>query len=696
MKTKKRFSLRCEARKKKEGALWEVVTIQEGKSQNNVYYPAEVLKRDYKRLHGAGSFIYQLGDGVFEHLPEEFVQKYNGPIGNLIGWFRNPHIETIKGKVAIVADLYIHKAAQQVRDFFKDCWEQGKQIGFSITALASSEKRAFENETVDWITEIWFISVDPVSFPAVEGAEALHLLESEREEFLMLEQLKERILELAKKIAPETVQEDNEEFGKTTAVALINQLVESLDSESFPEADVKVQLSRLRDAIEDEDDETAMNILENLLSLDDRGEQLEKLKKLEALLDEKKIDKALEFVTQLTESAPRTEKRPTSNEIEQKLVEKFGSEKATRLRELLGDAARLCLSEAEDVRDEKSLLWDKLEALQMLLNDNEIEAAQNLLKAILSGEYSEEPEGEEEEEDSEYPLPEQDEEVKEEDENMEGDVEIEDVEDLDDEELSRELDELEAEIANGDVENVDDEELSRELDELEAEIAKLDGDEGDETEEEIMENQEIRIAKIELEKLLGESQLPEPTKAKLRSEFEGRAVTTETLENAFAREEKYLKALNVKMENRQIQAFETQMATQKTQIQESFDNELKALRKEKEELKKEVDAIKDERAQTHTQAILEQKLKEAQLTKVSESRVRKSFEGKVATAEDIEKVIASEVQLTTQIISEMASTVTHFGQAEEAESEIFDEAAAEKIVFDFFGSRMNVTEETTD
>jgi len=88
---RKQVKLQCEA-KAKTGELWEVITVTEGLSENDAYYSAEVLKQDYKYLHGANSYLYQLGDGVFEHLPEEFQRNYNGVLGNVIGWFRNPRI----------------------------------------------------------------------------------------------------------------------------------------------------------------------------------------------------------------------------------------------------------------------------------------------------------------------------------------------------------------------------------------------------------------------------------------------------------------------------------------------------------------------------------------------------------------------------------------------------------------------------
>ena len=723
-----KIKLLCETRKKKTGELWEIVAIKEGLSENDVFYPADVLERDYQRLWGASSYIYQLGDGVFEHLPEALQETYNGLVGNLIGWFKNPRIEKINEKIAIVADLYIHKAAEQVREFFKDCWEHGRTIGFSITAFASSEKRTIEEKIVDYITELWFLSVDPVSYPAIGDAEAIRLLESVQEGFslqittrkeriIMTEELKDKLIVMAKKVLPETTVA--EEFERTEAIALITQMFESLDPQSFPEADVRTQLARLRDAIEDDDDETAGSILENLLSLEERGQQLSMLKKLESLLDEKKIDKALEVLTSLSESKPNAkveeqEKTGVPKTNDERLAAHFGDEKAAKLKELLGDTAFDCLP-PRGTKVNETLLWDKLEALQTLIKDEEFEAASNLLKAILEGDFSEP-----------YPYPKPT--------TVEGpplpavdEAPVEEVEEVSEsrfgEGLSPQIPPVKEEtiVDKKETENaeVEIEELERELDELEKELEEEEAvgeleedDPGVPPVEEEGEDIQVRMTKIELEKLLENVALPEVTKEKLRVEFTSRGASIKELQTAIDYELQYLSALEYKFEDpraseiaterkvaqesfrSELSSLQKTLEEEKSNFQKQLATEMKTLAKQRTELQAQIDGMKLKAGQSDTQALLEQKLREANLTSISEQRVRKAFKDKVVTEEEIEKMIAEEVQLTTQIIGEMASTVSGFGEVEEEVD--YSEEKAENMIHEFFASRMGVTLEEAE
>jgi len=158
MKNKTTQTLTCEAKPSdsKVGKLWEVVPIISGLSANNVYYPADVLEEHYDRINWANSYLYALKDGSFEHLPEDFYLKQDRDyIGNLVGWLENPHVETSGDKTKIIANWYIHKAAKSVREFLLDCWEHGKKITLSVTALVDSSKRVFDGKMVDWVNDIY-------------------------------------------------------------------------------------------------------------------------------------------------------------------------------------------------------------------------------------------------------------------------------------------------------------------------------------------------------------------------------------------------------------------------------------------------------------------------------------------------------------------------------------------------------------
>ena len=48
--------------KTKTGKTWEVVLIETGKSENDIYYPADVLKRATHLFEGARACAYKFGE----------------------------------------------------------------------------------------------------------------------------------------------------------------------------------------------------------------------------------------------------------------------------------------------------------------------------------------------------------------------------------------------------------------------------------------------------------------------------------------------------------------------------------------------------------------------------------------------------------------------------------------------------------
>lgn len=735
-----RKKLQIEAKileKSKDGSLWEVALLPEGFSANGPFYPPEALRLSYKRAEGIPSYLYYAGEPIFEHLPGEFAhERPDGLVGNQIGWFRNARLATLDGKLTILADLYVHRAVPNVRTFLKDCWEHGKKIGFSITAEALAETRMHEGKEVDWILELWFTSADPVSYPAIGGAEALKLLESKmdtatiKEDRTMTENIKNQILSLATKLAPESVKDVGEDFNATKAVALLSNLMETFSPDSFPEESFKRQLSRLRDAIEDEDDETATNILGELLKTSEHQERYEALKKLEGLLTEEKLDKALEVVDQLVqikESEQEGQKTGTPKTDEERLAAHFGDETATKLKELLGEDASMCLPERGQKVKAASLLWDKLEALKALIADEEQEAALNLLNAILEGEYSEpypypqpksetgdtkveEPGVETEEEESttetsEKPEGEELNETPEEEEfSIEDELDAELVAEI--KKLKDELEEEEADIVPDETEEVPGaSETDTEPDEeLEAEIKKLEDEpkeakpipeeeeaNGLETDtqegETTMETPESRLTRMELEQLLAESLLPNAAQEKLRAEFSNKDASPTELKAAIKRETSYLGSLNVPAPTPK-DPLRKEREELKKQIKESKE----AVQAEREELRNEIKELRESVQKERFSNLLESKLADVRLTKISENRVREAFSNKIGDEAALNETIASETKLATQIISEMASTVTDFGSADIDEGD-FTEEKAVNIIHSFFSERMRVEEE---
>lgn len=323
------------------GSRWRICALTAGKSENDAYYPEEVLKNDFQGLEGCNSYIYRLDEGagmVFDHLPQEFLTPFDAPLmGHLIGWFSNPQIEILDEKTAITAELYIHRSAQPARNFFLDCWEHGKEIGFSITALTAYSNRMFDGTPVHWIEKMWFISCDPVSYPAVKGARALKLLESIKKEARkeMDGKVLECLFQIGQKIAPEL-----KATGKTreASIAFCSHLIETL-TECFPDSAIKGRLISLREALEKEDDTEAQKILELVSSDFEVGKTL----------------------------YAKVEKLRASLEAGQK----------TQIRE----AYQLCLADMEKIDDQA--MMEKLLSLKTLLDSEEWEAAKEYVAGLI-------------------------------------------------------------------------------------------------------------------------------------------------------------------------------------------------------------------------------------------------------------------------------------------------------------------------
>ena len=325
-----------------KGSLWRICALTEGKSENDAYYPAEVLKNDYRGMQGTNSYLYRLAEGasmVFDHLPSEFLTPFDAPLmGHLIGWFSKPQIEMVDGKVAITAELYIHRSAQPVRNFFLDCWEHGKEIGFSITALTAYSERAIDREPVHWIEKLWFISCDPVSYPAVKGARALKLLESVNKEARkeMDAKVLDQLFLIGQKIAPELKTEIK---NRDSGIAFCSHLIETLSAEGFPDAALKAHLVSLRDSLESDNDAEAQKILGLVSSSFEIGKTLSStVEKLRASLDAGQFVQAKE-------------------------------------------AIQLCLADADKIEDKA--FKEKLLSLKVLLDGNEWEAAKEYLAGII-------------------------------------------------------------------------------------------------------------------------------------------------------------------------------------------------------------------------------------------------------------------------------------------------------------------------
>lgn len=355
----------------KEGKVWKVSLLDEGPSQNTyqgapIFYTKELLEKVVKRFDGLPAYVYQAGDISFDHLPAKYQKKRGDLILNKIGWYKNPRLERINEVWHLVADLHIHEGAEAIRKFLKDAWDRGKRIGASIVADGFAELKKIKDRWYAVMEDLVPKSCDPVSNPAT-GARFIKLLESEGGSM----NIQEKLLELAKKLAPDLVEEADQELTKDDQVELVDSLMEGLDTESFPEDLLRNQLARLREAIFTEEDEKAAATMAEIF-----GE---------------------EYESEEEECEGEPEESPKLNpksEGAQKLVEQFGQEMAEKLVSAMGKNALKLLSQDDEgspypypgPRGE-SEFWKKLEDLMELVKDEKLESAKELLTAIIGGEY---------------------------------------------------------------------------------------------------------------------------------------------------------------------------------------------------------------------------------------------------------------------------------------------------------------------
>ena len=640
---KKTINMQCnltEQDAESVGSLWEVSVLVEGQSANGPYYPADVLQKCYERVDGINSYLYQIRDGLF-HLPDEFQREYdNTLLGNVIGWFNDSRVDIVDGKTTIISHLYIHKAAKSVRDFFIDCWEHGKQIGFSITALAEFEFKEVAGNVTEWITDLWFMSADPVSQPAVAGAQAIRLLESTKEvRNPIMEELRSELTKLAQLVTPDiTVQED---LDRIQAVALVTQIIESLSPNLFPDAPFRDKLVRLRDAIEHERDGEAGELLKNLIALESKDMKT-KLESLAILVKDAKWDDAKESVSAL-----------------------------------------LSVSEAMDDGDEEYPdLVDTLKKIQMMIQDEEIEAADKTLSELIKmlDKDVENPEDIEElplplEPEDAYPLP-PDNNLGEEENN------------LDTVSLEKELDRIMSEDVK---------------EQPEKERATVGKSVGVRTEH-IKESADVRTTRIELERMLETANLPDKTREKITRDLDGKEVSKRAIQETIRAETQYLHDVGVNLSgipsetqnaidaavdktsdvlNTEVQGFKTTMAESQQEVAELKQGIEGALA----EYKNLVTSMKEEAEKANTKQLLENLLPLTPLPQSSAKRIREQFDNTTASKEEIKEAIQKEATMANEVLGELTSTVLGFGDDDKVPT---NEAEARKSVEDFFGERLGV------
>lgn len=204
--------LRLLEAKDPEGKDWDIVVIEAGLGKNNRFYPAEVLKKARHLYQHIPVNLFKLGD--FDHVPDELEEIKSHLVGNQVGFLEDPRFSEFKvdglSKKGILARLHIDEGAKSLRAKLLDWWKHGviDRLGLSHDAGGDTTKDHLSGiETVDKIKEI--SSVELVTYPA-QGGQFLRLLASQGGK-TMLKELGKALLSIFKKIDADLVEGIDEE-----------------------------------------------------------------------------------------------------------------------------------------------------------------------------------------------------------------------------------------------------------------------------------------------------------------------------------------------------------------------------------------------------------------------------------------------------------------------------------------------------
>lgn len=168
-----------------EGKDWDVVIIEAGLSLNNVFYPSDTLRRDFKIFEGVRACAYRFGNKLgggrdqFNHLPDvAALQKPEGFVENEVGFFRNARFGKFKRPdghtgEGILALFHVLEGHEWLRKNLRDAWEHGRSdlMGFSIDARGQAREGMIEGKRVRIVEKIVEVrSTDVVTNPAAGGA----------------------------------------------------------------------------------------------------------------------------------------------------------------------------------------------------------------------------------------------------------------------------------------------------------------------------------------------------------------------------------------------------------------------------------------------------------------------------------------------------------------------------------------------
>lgn len=143
----------------KPGSKWAVVVIQEGRSQNNTFYPAEVLRAATKLYEGVKVF--------WNHDTKSGMRDPR----DIAGFIRSPKFVSLESRQGAIGAV-LHATTPTARERLLEAHEAGNPglFGLSHTALAEYERVQLADGPALRVKAIKAVeSVDIVSFPSAGG-----------------------------------------------------------------------------------------------------------------------------------------------------------------------------------------------------------------------------------------------------------------------------------------------------------------------------------------------------------------------------------------------------------------------------------------------------------------------------------------------------------------------------------------------
>jgi hypothetical protein len=151
--------IEAEGEDEPKGAVWDVVVIRPGLSENGFFYPEKALKEAVGLFDGAR---------VLARSDDDHLQGRNKSVEKIVGWLSEPRWE----KGAVRATLNLSEAAEWLRTMLLDAWNRGKKdlVGLSIVGAGQGKRAVKKGRTVYVVESLDSVStVDVIVDPSAGG-----------------------------------------------------------------------------------------------------------------------------------------------------------------------------------------------------------------------------------------------------------------------------------------------------------------------------------------------------------------------------------------------------------------------------------------------------------------------------------------------------------------------------------------------